>query len=254
MDKLKQWIAFTVLGVVAVLAAGWFLLVSPKRADADALRQQAATQVAATSILETQLAVLKSQAKDLPQQQAKLAAVAAKIPDNPAQPALIRALSSAAAAAGVELISLVPSAPTAAVASAVTAPVAPVAVPGSAAAASPAAGKLPSAAPAGAGVGALQSIPVAINVAGSYFQIEQFLDGLENLSRAAKVTGFGLAPGPNPVKPALMAAVAAPVDNGKTLVTTINAQVFMAPGRPPAPAVTVPVPAKPSSPTVQPKK
>ncbi len=253
MDKLKQWIAFTVLGVFAVLAAGWFLLVSPKRADADALRQQAAKQVADTSTLETRLAVLKSQAKDLPQQQAKLAAVAAKIPDNPAQPALIRALSSAATAAGVELISIAPSAPTAAIAATVTAPVAPVAASGSPAAASPAAGKLP-AATAATTVGALQSIPVAINIAGSYFQIEQFLDGLENLSRATKVTGFGLAPGPNPVKPASTGSGAAPVDNGKTLVTTINAQVFMAPGRAPAPAVTVPTPAKPSSPTVQPTK
>ena len=125
MDKLKQWIAFTVLGVFAVLAAGWFLLVSPKRADADALGQQAASQVTANSTLQTQLAVLKSQAKNLPQQQAQLAKVAAKIPDNPAEPALIRALDSAATAAGVELVSISPSLPTAAAAPAVTVPVAP---------------------------------------------------------------------------------------------------------------------------------
>lgn len=229
MDKLKQWIAFTVLGVLAVLAAGWFLLVSPKRADADALGQQAATQVTANSMLQTQLAVLKSQAKNLPQQQAQLAKVAAKIPDNPAEPALIRALDSAATAAGVELVSISPSLPAAAAApAAATVPVAP-----GAAKAVPKVG----APVAPAGAGSLQSISVAINVVGSYFQIEQFFNGLEHLSRATKVTGFSLAPGANPVK---AAAAGATADDGKTLTTTITAQVYMATGRPPAVAVTVP--------------
>ena len=238
MDKLKQWIAFTVLGVIAVLAAGWFLLVSPKRADADTLSQQAAKQVAANSTLQTQLAVLKSQAKNLPQQQAKLAAASAKIPDNPAEPALIRALDAAATAAGVELVSISPAQPAAV--SAAVAPVAPVPAPGAAAAPKVAVAS-PAAAAAGAGV--LQSITVSINVVGSYFQLEQFFDGLENLSRATKVTGFALAPGPNPVKPAAAGAAgaaAAPVVDGKSLVTTITAQVFMAAGRPPAVAITVP--------------
>ena len=241
MDKLKQWIAFTVLGVFAVLAAGWFLLVSPKRADADALGQQAASQVTANSTLQTQLAVLKSQAKNLPQQQAQLAKVAAKIPDNPAEPALIRALDSAATAAGVELVSISPSLPTAAAAPAVTVPVAP-----GAAKAVPKVG----APVAAAGAGSLQSISVAINVVGSYFQIEQFFNGLEHLSRATKVTGFALAPGANPVK---AAAAGATADDGKTLTTTITAQVFMATGRPPAVAVTVPGQTA-KTPTITPKK
>ena len=229
MDKLKQWIAFTVLGVLAVLAAGWFLLVSPKRADADALGQQAAAQVTANSMLQTQLAVLKSQAKNLPQQQAQLAKVAAKIPDNPAEPALIRALDSAATAAGVELVSISPSLPAAAAApAAATVPVAP-----GAAKAVPKVG----APVAPAGAGSLQSISVAISVVGNYFQIEQFFNGLEHLSRATKVTGFSLAPGANPVK---AAAAGATADDGKTLTTTITAQVYMATGRPPAVAVTVP--------------
>lgn len=238
MDKLKQWIAFTVLGVFAVLAAGWFLLVSPKRADADALGQQAATQVTTNSMLQTQLAVLKSQAKNLPQQQAQLAKVAAKIPENPAEPALIRALDSAATAAGVELVSISPSLPAAAAApAAVTVPVAP-----GAAKAVPKAG-VPVA-------GALQSISVAINVVGSYFQIEQFFNGLEHLSRATRVTGFSLAPGSNPVK---AAAAGATADDGKTLTTTITAQVYMATGRPAAVAVTVPGQSA-KTPTVSPKK
>jgi len=40
MDKLKQYVTFTVLGCLVVLAAGWFLLVSPKRSEAAELRAQ----------------------------------------------------------------------------------------------------------------------------------------------------------------------------------------------------------------------
>lgn len=227
MDKLKQWIAFTVVGVLAVLAAGWFLLVAPKRADADTLNQQAATQTTANSGLQTQLALLKSQAKKLPLQQAKLAAVAAKIPDNPAEPALIRALDSAATAAGVELVSIAPGQPTAAVVPGAAG----VVVPGASATAG-------TSTAAGAGGGTLQSISLSINVVGGYFQLEQFFNGLENLSRATKVTGFVLTPGANPVKPG--AATGTQVADGKSITTTITAQVYMAAGRPTAVAVTVP--------------
>jgi Tfp pilus assembly protein PilO len=214
MDKLKQYVVFTVIGCLLVLAAGWFLLVSPKRSDASALRKDAATVVAANSQLETQLQVLKAQAKALPKQQAALAAVAAKIPDNPALPSLIRALTTAAGASGVELVSVTPSTP---VASLATAPVAGTAAAGSA--------------------GTLASIPLSLNVAGTYFNVEQFMDKLENLSRSLRVSTLGIAPGGNPVKIGKAGTVA---DDGKTLVATITAQVFMAANRPPTTAVTVP--------------
>ena len=219
MDKLKQYVVFTVLGCLLVLAAGWFVLVSPKRSDASALRDQAATQVAANAQLETRLAVLKAQAKALPKQQAKLAAVAAKIPDNPALPALIRALTTAAKSAGVELVSVTPTAP-AAVASA------PATTTTTAAAAAPA-----------SSAGQLASIGVALNVAGGYFQTEQFVANLENLPRSMRVSGLTLTPGNNPVTKAPTGAAAT---DGKTITSTINAQVFMAANRPAATAVSVP--------------
>ena len=34
MDKAKQWIALAAVAVIAILAAGWFLVVSPKRSEA----------------------------------------------------------------------------------------------------------------------------------------------------------------------------------------------------------------------------
>src|SRR5919107_1682724 len=100
MEKLKQYVVLTVLGCLVVLAAGWFLLVSPKKSDAAALRTQTEQVSVDNAALSTKLQVLKAQAKALPKQQAKLAAVAAKIPDNPALPTLIRDLTAAADDAG----------------------------------------------------------------------------------------------------------------------------------------------------------
>jgi len=230
MDKLKQYIVLTVLGSIVVLAAGWFLLVSPKRSEAAELRAQAETQQGANAQLRTQLTVLKAQAKDLPKQQAKLAAVAAKIPDNPALPALIRALVTASTSAGVELISVTPGAPTAGAPAAAAAPVAP-----PAGAAAPAPGAAAAAAPVGV-AGQLATIPLSLNVAGGYFQIQTLLANLENLPRSMRVTTFSLAPGANPLKKQTSSSA----EDGRTLTTTITGQVFMAANRPPATPVIVP--------------
>jgi Tfp pilus assembly protein PilO len=216
MDKHKQWVALTLVGVLALFAAGWFLLISPKRAESADLRIQTQSRVTANAQLMSQITMLKAQAKDLPRQQARLAAVAAKIPDNPALPALIRALTTAAAQAGVELVSLSPTPPTA---------VAATPAPGAAAATPTAAG---AAAPVGSAAGTLQSIGLTMNAVGGYFQIEQFLDRAENLTRAFKVTTFNLVPGTSPVKPAGSTAGS---DPGKVLSATITGTVYMASGR-----------------------
>jgi type IV pilus assembly protein PilO len=232
--KMKQWVALTLVGVLAVLAAGWFLLVSPKRADATAIRGQVASQEATNSQLQLQLATLKAQAKTLPAQQAKLALVAAKIPDNPALPALIRALSAAADDAGVELVSMSPGPPAAVVAAA---PVA--ATPSKVGAAAPSgAASLPAAGSAGFNAGVLTAIPLSLNVVGGYFQIEQFFDKLENLTRAAKVLGFTMNPGSNPLKRDAASGVA--VETGKSLAASVTANVYMAVGRGAAAITTVP--------------
>jgi Tfp pilus assembly protein PilO len=235
-SKMKQWVALTAVGVLAVMAAGWFLLVSPKRGEAAQVRDEVASQESTNSGLQTQLAMLKAQAKTLPAQQATLARVAAKIPDNPAQPALIRALSAAAEEAGVELVSMSPGNP-----AAVTA---------AAPAALPAAGASKTGSRAGSttlststtssyNAGVLTSIPLTINVVGGYFQVEQFFDRLENLARAAKVTGFTMVPGSNPMKPDSGAAGSS-VESGKVLNVNVTANVYMAVGRGAAVAATVP--------------
>jgi len=239
MDKLQQWVALTLVGALAVLAAGWFLLVSPKRADAATLRAQAQEQASKNAALETQLVTLKAQAKDLPKQQAKLAAVSAKIPDVRAMPALIRALTKAAADADVELVSLTPG-PTAAGAGVGAATLV---APGA-----PAAGPAVGGGAASAG-GQLASVPLTLNVVGGYFQVEQFMSDVENLPRALRVSNLALVPGANPVKPKSSGSV----DSGRVLSATVTGQVFVATGGSapaavqlgrPTSAVPTPVPAK----------
>lgn len=239
MDQMKKYVAFTVLGCLAVLAAGWLFVVSPKRSAAAELRDQAAATEQSNAQLRTKLTVLKGQAKDLPKEQAKLAAVAAKIPDNPALPSLIRALVAAGTASGVELVSVTPGTPVAPVvapAAAAAAPAAPGAAPAAGAPAPPApvAGAV---APGGA-AGTLMTVPVSLNVAGGYFQIQQFLSELENLPRAFRVSALTLAPGANPVKPNALTGAAA--EDGRALTATVTGEVFLAQNRPAATAVVVP--------------
>ena len=238
MDKLKQYVTLTVLGALVILAAGWFLLISPKKGEATDLQAQAAEQVSANAVLETQLQVLRAQAKELPKKQAELARVAAKIPDNPSLPTLIRAITAASTSAGVEFVSVTPGPPAALVAAAPVAPVAPAAgTPADPAAAAPAAPVAP-AAPAAPAAGTLAAIPLTLNVVGDYFEIEQFMANLENLPRALRVANLTLAPGGSPT-----AGTSAPTstEDGRTLTSTITGSVFMAAGRPVATPVVAPV-------------
>ncbi|MBC7680514.1 MAG: type 4a pilus biogenesis protein PilO [Pseudorhodobacter sp.] len=236
MEKIKQYVTLAVLGAVVILAAGWFLLVSPKKGEATDLQAQAASQVSANAVLATQLQALKVQAKDLPKKQAELARVAAKIPDNPSLPSLIRALTAASTKAGVEFVSVTPGPPAAlapVAGAAAVAPVAPAAAP-----VAPVPGAV--AAPAvGSSAGELAAIPVTLNVVGDYFEVEQFLAELENLPRALRVSNLTLAPGASPV--VKTGATAASPDDGRTLTSTITGSVFMAAGRPPATPVVAPV-------------
>ena len=253
MDKLKQWVALCVLGCLAVLAGGWFLLVGPERTEAADLRVQTATAQSGNESLRTQLAVLKAQAKDLPQQQAKLAAVAAKLPDDPALPSLVRALDSASGEAGVDLVSIAPgpAAPVVAAAAAVPAAPAPGAAPppaGAPAAASAGAPATSAAAPP-AGDGVLQAVPLQINVVGGYFQVQQFVSDLERLSRALRITALSLAPG---TSPAAGAGATASTDDGRSLSATLTAEVFLISGLRPVPAPAAAPGAGPVGPTAGP--
>jgi Tfp pilus assembly protein PilO len=232
MDKLTQWVALTIVAALAIVAGGWFLLISPKKSEAEALRAEAAAQLTANTQLETELKVLQAQAADLPSKQADIARISALIPDNPSLPSLVRALTAAGTSAGIDFVSIAPGAPELV---APPVPVAPVAPAPAAAQTTPAAAPAP-ASPAGQ----LSRIPVSLNVAGAYYDTAQFLANLEALPRALRLSDVAIAPGLPPSTTGASTTGTAASD-GRSLVTTLTGSVFMAVNRPAPAAAVAPV-------------
>lgn len=199
MSMTRKWSLLTAVLILAVFVASWFLLVAPKRSHAAQLRSDEASQQQANAQLVTKLQELKAQSLDLPKQKAELALIRKQIPDNPALPTLIRDLTAAGKKVGVSIVSLQPSVPVALVAP-VDTPVAPVATDPSAAdgsatdsAATDSSADVPAPAPV-APAPSVYQVPLRLQVTGSYFEVEQFINKLEALRRSFLVTGFVLKP------------------------------------------------------------
>jgi Tfp pilus assembly protein PilO len=182
MTVTRKWSLLAAVLVVAILAAGWFLLVSPKRSEASDLRAQTASQEKANQMLEVKIQELQAMQVELPQQRARLATIQKRIPSNPALPSLIRDLTDAGRKAGVSLDTLSPALPVAAV-STEPAAVAPVTT-------TEDGGEKAAAPEPAAPVATLFQVPLTLNVTGSYFELEQFINKLEGLKRSFLVTGF----------------------------------------------------------------
>ena len=234
---MRQWTLLTVLGVAVILIGGYMLLVKPKSDEAAELRASAEAQLIANRRLQQDIKRLNEQARDLPRQQAKLAAFGQRIPANPALPSLIRSLTDAADRAGIELVSLAPSPPIAVEGAAPATP-----APGAAAApgrsaAAPAAGD------------PLYAIPINVVIRGGFIQVQQFFSNVEDLTRTFTVNKFTAG--------AVQGEPGAVALGG--LETTIAGRVFMTlpvtpaapavPAATPAPAAGSPAPGAPAQPT-----
>jgi type IV pilus assembly protein PilO len=172
MTQARRWTLLALVAILAVLASGWFLLVSPKRSDAQELRDQTASAEQANAQLRAKLQQLKALAPELPKREAEFAAIRRQIPDNPALPDLIRLLTAAGKQTGSTVVSLAPSTPVALVASG---------------AAPTAAGENPSGEQ-------LYQVPLTIKMRGSYSELEDFVGRLEKLRRVLMTTAFTLEP------------------------------------------------------------
>jgi type IV pilus assembly protein PilO len=90
-----------VLGLVAIVGGGWFLLLSPVQLEVAALearRQQLATELAQA---RSQVAELQRFRREVAELQAKLDGLKAKLPTEKETPALYRAVSEAAQGSGL---------------------------------------------------------------------------------------------------------------------------------------------------------
>lgn len=184
MTRTQQWGIGAAVIALLILLAGWFLLISPARSDAAELRDSAVAQERANASLVSRIEELKTLAAGLPEQHAKLEELGVQIPTDPALPTLIRDLTSAAEASGSQVVSIAPASPML-VPSSVPVPVAaPAASEGTESATTPVA-----AAPAS---DPLYMVPLTVELGGSFIELEQFVDKLEELPRAFLVTGFTL--------------------------------------------------------------
>lgn len=260
--RTRVWVAGTVLLAVLVSAAGWFLLISPKRAEAAELEQQTEATELSNQQLETRIAQLKEQFAELPQYQAELAAIQQAMPGDPALPTLVRTLDDMADRHEVTLMSLAPGQPAAVQQPTPTAPAEPAEdgaaegegadadaagdatadAAGDAAAEDPAADPAAPADPAatatpvGAGM-VLVSVPVTLTTVGDFFASEMFLKDLQaEMTRAFLVQNLSIT-----TEPGGEASGGKPATENGDITTTISGSVFVlktADAAPAAPATT----------------
>jgi len=226
MAKLRAWAILAAVGIVAVLAGGWFLALSPQHSKVSKLHAQTASQQQANQALTTQIALLKKQQAQIPAEQARIAEIQGRIPNSPALTLYVRTLADLAGKNHVELVSVAPSPPLQVqLAGAAAAPAA-VASPGPTGSGSAAGAATP-----GATTGAnLTSIPVIVKVVGDYYSIQQFLAKLEDTKRATIVSAVQIQPGQLPQPQGVSNAPAGGSNSGAdwhTLEAQISLSVFM---------------------------
>jgi Tfp pilus assembly protein PilO len=158
LTQRKPLLIIAALAGVAVIVAGWFLLISPQRAEIAAIRADVEAQESSNSGLRAQISMLQSLQAKLPQQRAALNAISAKVPSKPALPDLVRSLNAAADENGVLLTGITPTAPA----------------------------EIPNAA-------GVSGIDVTLTVTGDYLSLEQYQLALERLNRAFLVQGVSIS-------------------------------------------------------------
>jgi len=214
MTETRKWTVGVALVAVLILVAGWFLLISPKRAEVADLQAQTAAQEDDNSALAMERDLLKQQNKELPEKQAELAGLRTQIPRAPELPSYIRQLQDIGKASGVGLSSLTPSAPVSLSGVQVADGVA-----------------LPPQ--------ELAAVNVDIVVTGTFFEIEKFVNELETTERYTLVGGLAMTDESSEAKPG-----AAPV-----LTATLNARIYLTPA---AAEAVVPAPGTTTAPSTEP--
>ncbi len=214
LDSTMKWYGGAALGAVLVLLAGYLLLVSPTRSNADEITAQAQAQTDANGVTQQRIDALKAQYKDLPVLQKDLAALQTHLPTTPQMPALLRALSAAAAKSGVTLQSVTPSNPTVLSTGA------------------SAAGPITTA--TASAPGQVADYPLAISIQGNFANVKLFMASLEALPRSVLVTGLNVTRAGD-----AQGGVDAQDTKDGALIAMVAAHVFSAtPGSAVAPAQT----------------
>ena len=181
LNKTRAWIAGALVVSLLLAVAAWFLLISPKRAEAAESREMTVAAQSQNEQLRAEIEQLKQEFAKLPQYEAELAAIRRALPEQDQLNVLTRELEAQAGAANVQLFSVAPGTPTARTESAD-------------AAAAPAADGEAAGTEAGSSANLVQ-IPVVVTVNGDFQKSEVFLRSLQqNISRDYLVTGLSIEP------------------------------------------------------------
>lgn len=194
--KRSTWIGGTVFAALVILAATYFLAVSPMLATASDTRAEVASTQLSNDLLQLKIKKLAADFAKLPEYKADLAAIRVQIPVGADLSGYLRQLDTIAVAHSVTVTAVGPS-PAQTVVPAVpavapAAAAAPTPAPTATVSAAPAAGASAAAAPAAnaAPVG-FAAIPFTLTVVGTYDNALAFLSDLQNATpRLFLVTGL----------------------------------------------------------------
>ncbi|TXH45111.1 MAG: hypothetical protein E6Q90_01435 [Actinobacteria bacterium] len=226
----RAWTVLAAVLALAILAGGWFLLVSPQFSNAAAIKAEEQEAKDQAAMLQQKALSLRKQAEQLPQLQAELARLASQLPDEAQEAELIKQIDAANVASGMTIQSFA-APPLTPIAAAQAAQPAAESTEGSASS-SAAASSTPKAKSA-----SLLSTQVQIQLTnGSTAQVIDYLNKVENLSRALILTNVQLAAsnssdgGPS----------AAPAPAGTSYTLAITGTIFARPAAPSASASATP--------------
>jgi Tfp pilus assembly protein PilO len=99
----RLWVVGGALAALAALAVGWFFLISPKHAEADALQEQVAEAEGRLTTIQRRLVNLREDNAEVQKYRANLAKDRAALPTAAATSDLLRALQSVAGVTGVSV-------------------------------------------------------------------------------------------------------------------------------------------------------
>lgn len=231
---MRKLVALTVVAALAIVAAGWFLLITPKNAEAADLRTQAADESSEHDALRRQIAMLTADEKNTTKYEKALADLRRHMPDELGQPSVIREIYKAADASGVGLTEVLPGAP---IAGAVVITPEPTekedatstaSAKPSAKASTSAGAKPPARKAAVVPDVAVSQIPMSLTVTGTYVQVKEFLHRVANFRRAFLVASVNLSIAQPAAEATADGSDAPPPSYSGELTAVISGAVFSA--------------------------
>lgn len=179
----RNQIIIGAVAIVAVIALWWVFLYSPLNDDLSSAQAETATAQNQTQDLQATLAQLESLKKSLPEKQALLNKLDKAVPENPDLAEFIVQANDIADQAGIEFLSIAPGQPA-------------------------------------AGTGGVSEIQLTITLSGSFFQLQDYLQSLENLDRLVIIDSLNVAGS------AASASDGTSTGGGTSLSVTLSGRMF----------------------------